>query len=280
MNAEAVRNVEESERVGRGSTLFALTAHTVRGQLRSVFIWGVILGLYGAAMVATFPSLGGVEQREQMMNAYPEGMLEAFGITSMSTIEGFLHGQFFNLAPLALSFFPMLAFAGAIAGAEERGSMDILLGNPIPRWQLVVGSSLATGISLLAIIAATGALTYGTAILMEVELPLRAVTEAVLNLWPICMFFGGLAMLCSAVFHRRALAIAVPGILMFAMYLLSALGNVSENLEGYRVYSVFHHYGSAITDGIDSASFFGVTAFALAFVALAVIAFSRRDIYT
>ncbi|MGI8649156.1 MAG: ABC transporter permease subunit [Rubrobacter sp.] len=268
------------ERPGRGSTLVALTLHTVWGQLRGVVVWGVILGLYGAAMVATFPSLGGAAQAEQMMNAYPQGMLEAFGIEDMGTVEGFLSGQFFNLAPLALAFFPMLALAGAIAGAEERGSIDILLGNPVPRWQLVVGNALATGASLLFIVALTGAITYWTALLLDVDLSLGAITGAVLNLWPICLFFGGMAMLCSAVFHRRVFAIVLPGVIMLGMYLLSALGNISEDLEGYRRYSVFYHYGAAITDGIDPVAFGGIVGFAVFFVGLAVLAFQRRDIYT
>ncbi|WP_205544087.1 hypothetical protein [Rubrobacter indicoceani] len=63
------------------------------------------------------------------------------------------------------------------------------------------------------------------------------------------------------------------------MYLLSALGNVSEDLEGYRKYSVFYHYGAAITDGMDPAAFFGISGLAFVFVALAVLVFSRRDIY-
>ncbi len=49
------------------------------------------------------------------------------------------------LAPLALAFFPILASAGAIAGAEERGTIDVLLGNPIRRWHLVVGSFVCHG---------------------------------------------------------------------------------------------------------------------------------------
>lgn len=271
-------NVAATRRKVRAGTLIALTLHTVRGQLRGVVIWGPILGLYGAAMVATFPSLGGEAQVDQIMNAYPEGMLEAFGITDMSTVEGFLQGQFFNLAPLALAFFPMLALAGA--GAEERGSIDILLGNPLPRWQLVVGNALATGASLFAIVALTGALTYAAALLMNVDLSLRAISDAVLNLWPVCLFFGGVALFCSAAFHRRVFAVAVPGVLMVGMYLLSALGNVPEEIEGYRKYSGFYHYGAAITDGIDPTAFFGISGVAFVFVALAVLLFRGRDIHT
>lgn len=60
------------------------------------------------------------------MRAYPEGLREAFNIEEMGTPEGFLDSQVFSLAPLA--FFPILACAGAIAGAEERQTLDILLG--------------------------------------------------------------------------------------------------------------------------------------------------------
>ncbi|MDQ3363743.1 MAG: hypothetical protein M3534_19175, partial [Actinomycetota bacterium] len=103
---------------------------------------------------------------------------------------------------------------------------------------------------------------------------------AVLNMWPLCLLFGAAAMLCSAAFHRRALAIAVPAFLLFAMYLLNTLGRVSEDLEVFQPASAFYYHGSAIEDGIDWTNFLGLTLVALALVLLAVLAFRRRDIYT
>ncbi|AHY47948.1 ABC-2 family transporter protein [Rubrobacter radiotolerans] len=264
-------------------TLGTLVAHTLRLQLKSVLIWGGVLGTYSAAIVASYLTFGDTEQLDQIMSAYPQELLEAFGITDMSTLEGYLAGQIFNLAPLALAFFPILALSSAIAGSEERGTIDVLLGNPVPRWQVVVASFVATAVSLLAIVAITGALMYGTAVLADLELDFVASVEAVLNLWPISLFFGGLALLCSALFHRRALAIAVPGLVLFAMYLADTLGRISKDLEAYRDFSVFYYYApeeSAIIDGIDWASFAGITALAVLFMLLAVLVFRRRDIYT
>lgn len=264
-------------------TFLVLVSHTMRLQLKSVVIWGGVLGLYAAAIVASYLSFGDPEQMEQIMSAYPEGMLEAFGITDMSTIEGYLAGQVFNLIPLAIAFFPILVLSSAIAGSEERGTIDILLGNPIPRWQLVVGSFVATAASLLLIVAIMGGLMYGTAILTDIDLDFVASVESVVNLWPISIFFGGLALLCSAIFHRRALAIALPGFVLLAMYLADTLGRVSEDFENYRDFSIFYYYasdGSAITDGIDWAGFFEVSGAALLFALLAIVVFRRRDIYT
>ena len=264
----------------RWGTLLALVGHTLRLQRRSALIWGLALGLYSAAIVATFPTFGAAEQMDQLVQMYPEGMREAFNIEDMGTPEGFLDSQVFSLAPLALAFFPILACAGAIAGAEERGTLDVLLGNPLPRWQLVAGTFLATALSLVAIVAVVGLLTYGTAALFDVDLPLLTTAEAVLNLWPVCLFFGGLALLCSALFHRRSLAVALPASALFAAYLADVLGEVSDDLEDLRPASVFYYYGTAIRDGIDWSNFAGLTLAALLLALLAAFAFSRRDIYT
>ncbi|MGH3146862.1 MAG: ABC transporter permease subunit [Rubrobacter sp.] len=264
-----------------GGTLLVLISHTVGMQSRSVLIWGVVLGLYSAAMTASFTTFSGnAEQMNQLLEAYPQGLAEAFGIQDLSDVENYLNSQIFLLAPLALSFFPMLAAAGTVAGAEERGTIDILLGNPIRRWQLVAGSFAATAFSLLSIVAVMGLLTWGTAVLIDVDLSFRSTAAAVLNLWPVCLLFGGLAMLCSAIVRRKSLAVAIPAFLMFASYLADTIGRASENLEGLRPASVFYYYGSAIEDGIEWANFAGLTAAAVASVVLAMLAFQRRDIYT
>jgi len=267
-------------------TLSALTLHTVRLRIRSVVIWGVALGLLSLVTVATFPAM---EEQGQQLNdlieSYPPEMREAFGIgegTDLTTIEGYMASQVFNfMAPLALAFFPILASSAAIAGAEERGTMDVLLGAPLPRWQLVAGNFIATAISLLGILVILGLFTWVPAKLMDIEaLSVREAAGAVLNLWPLCLFFGALGMLCSAIFHRRVLATSIPGAALAAMYFVNALGNTVENLENAQPFSVFHYYGSAIENGIEWADFAGVTAVAILFVLLAAIVFRRRDIYT
>jgi ABC-2 type transport system permease protein len=266
-------------------TLLYLILYTLRLQMRSVIIWGAALGLLSLVTVGFFPSLEDQgEQLNKLIESYPPKMRDLFGMgegTDLTTIEGFLASQVFSfMAPLALAFFPILASAGAIAGAEERGTIDVLLGNPIPRWQLVVGRFVGTAISLLGIVAILGLFTWVPAILLDIDLSIRKTAEAVLNLWPLCLFLGGLAMLCSALFHRRVFAIAIPGAVLIAMYFVNALGNTVKDLEDAQPFSVFHYYGSAIEHGIDWGDFGGVTLATVVLVLLAVLAFRRRDIYT
>ena len=258
------------------NTLLSLTLHELRMRAWGMTIWGIVLGLYVGTMVAAYPSFEG----QMSLDQYPRAFREAFGITDMGTITGFLSAQFFNTGPLILSFFPILVLSAAIAGAEECGTIDVLLGKPVPRWQLVVGNFLTVAISLLGILTLLTLFVWIPATLFDVGLPLGPILEGTLNLWPICLFFGGLALLCSAVFHRRVLAIAVPVAVLFGMYLLDVLGGIVEDVEAIHPLSAFYYYDSAIVDGIDWANFAGLTLAAPVPVVLAVLAFRRRDIYT
>ena len=258
-----------------GDTLVSFVLHELQGRLRGVVMWGVAVGLYVGVMVLAYPSLEG----ELDLDMYPEAFRNAFGIADMSTVGGFLGAQFFNyIGPLMLSFFPILS--AAIAGAEERGTIDVLLGKPLPRWQLAAGSFVAVAVSLLGVLAILALFTWLAATLAGVNLSFEVALEGALNLWPISLLFGGLTLLCSAVFRRRILAIAVPAVVLFGMYLLDVVGGLAEDAEGLQSVSAFYYYGSGITEGIDWANFAGLVVAALVLVVLAVFAFRRRDIYT
>lgn len=284
---QAPREDRAPETVGRprgGRNLTVLLGHILGLQARSVAIWGVVFGAFGVMMASIFPAMGDVAQLEEYIQSFPEGLMQAAGVedmASMTTIEGFLDAEIFGLvAPLALPFFAILAAAGAIAGAEENGTIDVLMGNPLPRWQLVAAYFVGIAISLAGILAIFGAFLWGSARLFDLDLSLETAVEGVFGLWPLGIFFGGLALLLSALFHRRALVVGISGVVLLGMYVLDALGGIVEEFEGIRNLSVIYHYGSPITDGIDQASFAGVCAVAVVLVALAMLAFRRRDIYT
>jgi ABC-2 type transport system permease protein len=261
-----------------------LLGHVMSLQARSAAIWGVVLGAFGVMMVSIFPSISSGPGLEQMTDALPQGMMQAAGVedvASMGTIEGFLEAQIFGLIlPLAVPFFAILAAAGAIAGAEEDGTIDVLMGNPLPRWQLVTAYFVAIAVSLAGILALFGLFLWGSALFIDAELPLGTVAEGVFGAWPLCLLFGGLALLFSAVFHRRTLAVGISGAVLLGMYFLDVLGGLVEELEGVRNVSTIYHYGSPLTEGIDWASFAGMSGGAVVLAVVAVFAFRRRDIYT
>jgi ABC-2 type transport system permease protein len=258
----------------------ALIGHYVRLEVRAIAIWGLALGAMIALIVAIYPSIG--SQVDDMLANYPPELQAFFGASSSAgTIQGFLALEVFNfLGPIALAFYPILLGARAIAGAEERGALDIFLSNPLARWQVVASTFATMIVALLGVATLLGLCAWIPALLAGVALPVSAIVAAVLNLVPLCLFFGALALLTSAVAHRGGLAIAIPGGVLLVMYVVNALGELAEALKPLRPLSVFYHYGSAIEHGIDWPSFAAITLLAALLAALAAAAFTRRDLYT
>ena len=260
--------------------LLVLTRQTLTEQKRNVLIWGVAMGLLGLMYVALYPSFK--DTLNEALKDFPEAYLKMLGIsTGVSDAAGFLNMEMFNLlAPLALPFFTILLGARAVAGTEERKALDLLLSNPVPRWQLVVSRYLSMAAGLAVVLLMLAVLTCLPAPVMGVDLSFWAVVQGAANIWPFGLFFGALALLCSSVLRRGAAASGIAAGVLIAMYVLNAVGSAVESVKEVRKASLFYYYGAAILDGIDWVSFTVILLLSMGLTALAVLAFNRRDIYT
>lgn len=252
--------------------------HAIRRHYRGVLFWTIGVTLYTALMVLSFPAFE--ETGALDVSQYPEAMREAFNLESMSTIEPYLSSQVFNFLPLVLMFVPITIFAGAIAGAEERGALDILFGNPLPRWVYVVAYWLAVALMLLAMLVVLGVGAWLAAVLIDVDLSFGESMGAALNVFPIVMAAGGIALLLSAMTRQRAVAIGVPAALLFLMYLVDIIGKISETYRPLRNASFFKAYGDPLQEGMPWVGIAILLGIAVALASLAIPAFRRRDIYT
>jgi Putative exporter of polyketide antibiotics len=260
--------------------LWVLTRQILAEQRRNVLIWGVFMGLLGLMYVALYPSFK--DTLNEALKDFPEAYLKMLGISAgISGAAGFLNMEMFNLlAPLALPFFTILMGARAVAGTEERKTLDLLLSNPVPRWQLVVSRYLAMASGLAVVLLMLAVLTWVAAPVMGVELSLWAVVRGAANLWPFCLFFGALALLCSSLVRRGAAASGIAAGVLIAMYVLNAVASAVDSVKEVRRASLFYYYGSAILEGIDWVNFIVILLLSMGLTALAVLAFNRRDIYT
>lgn len=260
------------------NTLLVYLRHAIRRHYRGVFFWTIGVTLYTALMVLSFPAFE--ETGALDVSQYPEAMREAFNLESMSTIEPYLSSQVYNFLPLVLMFVPITIFAGTIAGSEERGALDILFGNPLPRQVYVVAYWLAVAAMMLAMLVVLGIGSWLSAVLIDVDLSLGESMQASLNVFPITMAAGGIALLLSAIVRQRAIAIGVPAALLFLMYLVDIIGKISDTYAPLRNASFFKAYGDPLQDGMPWAGVAILLAIAVALAAMAIPAFQRRDIYT
>jgi len=255
----------------------ALAATHLSDRRRSIWAWGLPLGLMSAFIVAIFPSVE--ESIGKAVQGYPQGLKEAFGIGELANVEQYLQAEMLSLiVPLALGYLAVRAVASGLTGAAESGRLDVLLSAPVSRTRLVAAGFLATAVELAAVLLLTGLLTGLGSVLAGAGLDAGAAAAGFANVWPLALLFAGLGVLaCGFSLRTSVVTGAVAGILV-GMYVIDLIGKLDPGLSGVRYASVFRYYGDAIEDGIDPLAFVGVTVAAAALAALGAWLFERRDI--
>jgi len=244
---------------------------------RSVWAWGIPLGLMSAFIVAIFPSVE--ESISKAVQGYPQGLKEAFGIGQLTNVEQYLQAEMLSLiVPLALGYLAVRAIASGLSGAAETGRLDVLLSAPVSRRRLVLAGFLATAVELAAVLLVTGALTGLGSILAGAGLDASDAAAGFANVWPLALLFAGFGVVATGFSLRTSVVTgSVAGVLV-AMYVVDLVGKLDPDLDGLRYLSVFKYYGNAIEGGIDPLAFAGVTAAACLLAALGAWLFERRDL--
>jgi ABC-2 type transport system permease protein len=244
---------------------------------RSVWAWGIPLGLMSAFIVAIFPSVE--DSISKAVQGYPQGLKEAFGIGELSNVEQYLQAEMLSLiVPLALGYLAVRAIASGLTGAAESGRLDVLLSAPVSRTRLVLAGFLATAVELAAVLLVTALLTGLGSILAGAGLDAGAAAAGFANVWPLALLFAGCGAVAAGFSPRTSVVTgSVAGVLV-AMYVIDLVGRLDPDLDGLRYLSVFKYYGNAIEDGIEPLAFAGVTLGACLLAALGAWLFERRDL--
>lgn len=258
-------------------SLAALARHALREQRNPILGWGGGLGLMCALMTAIWPSIE--DSAAELVEQYPAGLKDAFGIEQLDSVEQYLDAEMLSLiVPLALAIFAIRCVTRATVGAEDRGHLDILLSLPVSRRVLVAASFAATGLAVAAILALTFALTTLAGVIVGVGIDVGTLAAGFANVWPLAMAFAGLAGLVAGVAHRPSTVTYVASATLVAMYAIDLAGKLSDAAEPFGALSAFRLYGSAIEDGLDPGHIAALTFAALALTWLGAVLFDRRDV--
>jgi ABC-2 type transport system permease protein len=257
-----------------------LAKQQLRSRLRSIIIWGVALGALGVLYVALFPSMS--DMLRQYLDQASDQMQQFMGqLRDSLTIEGWMEMELItSIIPLALPFLAIPIGARAIAGSEERKTLDMLLSTPLPRWHVVTSSLATMAGSLAGALGITWVLTSIAILAAGVGLNPGRLAAALVVLWVFCLLFGSLALLVSTWVRRSFLAIVVPTVVLVVMYVVGNLAQVSKQAEPVRVFSLFYHLGHPLKGDFPWTAVLAMLAAICAIGAAAVAVFQRRDIYT
>jgi len=254
----------------------------LRERRRSLLWW--MLGFAGliALNVAFYPSIRDDPALSDYAKDLPESVRALFvgGELDIASPTGYLNSQIFALmAPLLLLIFAIGAGAGAVAGEEERGTLDLLLAHPLRRRDYVFQRFLALAVLVAALTITLLATVALGSWLVDLEIGFGNLVAASVSVGLLALLFGAIALATGAVGPGRARALAVAAPLAVAAWIFDGLAQAVDALEPWRPLAPYYHAlgQNPLRDGAPWLGWAILAAATAVIVACAVVGLERRD---
>jgi ABC-2 type transport system permease protein len=259
----------------------SIFAKALWDQRLGVLAWSIGIAAVGILYALFYPTMTTPGLSEFMRN-FPPGILDAMGIGDFTTPAGYLGSTTYGiLGPILMIVFGAALGSRAIAGDEEGGRLDVLLAHPVERWRFVVERALAMVVALaIAGLALLAAMLLISGPAQFAEIGAANLVAASLHIVLLGALFGSLALAVGAASGRRAWAAGAVAAVGVLAYFANTLGPSIEGLAWTRDLSPFHYYsgGQPLLNGLQAVDAIVLTVAIVVLVALAVVAFRRRDI--
>ena len=256
---------------------------TLRDQRRTFLWWSAGLSAVNALIIILYPSVEDVPELDAIMESMPEALARLFmgDVVNLTSPEGYLNSQLFILVlPLLFLVFTIGRGSGAIAGEEERGTLDLLLSLPVRRSQVVLEKFVAMVAATMALGLVSWLSMAAAALAVGMEIDFVRLGEVTLSCTLLGLAFGAMALALGCAKGSRGLCLGVTSALAIAAYFLNALAPIAESLEPAQKLSPFYLYIGAdpLTSGLNFVHAGVLTGLTTAVLAIGVVLFGRRDL--
>jgi ABC-2 type transport system permease protein len=254
---------------------------TLRDQRFAVIGGGAGILALSLYLTYVYPYIGRARELLEFIEKLPPFARKFIDPSVFASPEGFFNLQPFSvLGPLVFLAYAIVKGSDLIAGEEERGTLDLLMANPISRTSLLLQKAGAAGvvIAYLAAILWVGMMIGCKAFSIALR-PARLLAAVFsLALFTLAVFVLSLAAACLKG-RKRAAAASVSGFLI-AAFLVQSYAPMVDWLRPWRFLSPFFYYNgnSVLLNGLKGSHVAVLAILAAVSLGLAVFFFNRRDL--
>ncbi len=256
---------------------------TIR-DLRWPTFWATFaLAVLGGYFMLIFPSFSKTIDLESIIGKMPPAVKALVGgsLIDFTSPTGFLNLELFPLMlPIVLGGFAVALASGATAGEEARGTLDVLLAEPVERWRVLAEKTLAIVLATIVVAAGLFAGIEIAAAIVAVRMPADLLVAGLVSAVLIALLFGMIALAIATITGNRALSIGVTVAILVVTYFVNALAPLVELLDSLQGLSPFYYYlaNDPLKNGLDTAHAAVLAIGAVAAFVVALVAFERRDL--
>ncbi len=249
-----------------------------------VWWWALGLGALAAITVAFYPSVRDQPGFSELVESLPPQLLAAFGVEDASeliTPVGLVNSRLYaSVGSILAIVFAVSIGTQAIAGEEERGTMDLMLAQPVVRTRIVIEGFVAMTVlvavlatSLLVVLAITSP-AYG------LDLSVNGMIAANVGMALLALVYGTLALAIGGLTGKRRLTLGIVTALVATAFFVNGFATLVDVLQPFQAVSPFHWFlgPDPLANGFDGPSLAKMTITIVMLVAVAVWGFNRRDV--
>jgi ABC-2 type transport system permease protein len=259
-------------------------AKTLRDLSRGFLWWSAGLGGLVALMVSVYPTVRDNPELNRLVQQYPEA-LKAFisfgGAVDYVSGAGYLGSELFSfMIPLLFLIAAIGNGAGAIAGEEERGTLELLLAHPVGRRRVGAEKLGAMVVEVAGLAAVLWLALWIGASATDLGVSPGHLAAACASAGFLALAFGSLAFMIGAATGHRVLAVGLATAAAAAAYLVNSLAGLVEALRPAQKASPFYHYAASdpLRHGLAADHVLILVAIVAATAAVGLAVFDRRDV--
>jgi ABC-2 type transport system permease protein len=265
--------------------LRSVFGETIWSRRNSLLLYAIGLALLVGVTVGVYPTVReGSDAFAQFLSSMPKGMISFLGssdIAQMLSPAGFINSRVnASVGSVVLAVFAISLGTAAIAGEEEKRTMDLILATPTPRWRLVL-ERFAAMVTLVATVAATVALVMVIASpIVDLGLSTGNVLASNLELALLALVFGSLALAVGGLTGRRGLTIGIAAGTTVTAFFINGLAGLVDWLKGPQKVTPFYwlQRSDPLGNGLSVEDTLIMVAVIAVFLTVTLWAFARRDI--
>ncbi|MFF4777366.1 ABC transporter permease subunit [Microtetraspora fusca] len=262
----------------------ALVRKTLGDYRRALIGWTVGVCAFFLLYLSIYDSIAANPDfyEKAALAKYPGALKDLMGgLADMTSGAGYLQVIAYQLfGPMMLIMCAAVLGNRAVAGPEESGTLELVLTLPISRRRLILGRFTALALGLLGVALVSFLLIAVMAAVHDMGVPTGRIAAAHAGLYLLVLFFGTLALALGAVAGSRALTLAVTAAYAVGGYVVETLGKSVDAISWLRWISPFHYFldGRPVYQGWPAGDYLVLLAATAVLLAVAVLAFDRRDV--
>ena len=265
--------------------LRSVFAEALWSRRNSLLLYTIGLGLLVAITVGVYPTV-----REdsatftQLLESMPRSMMSFFGSSEVADLlspAGFVNARVnASIGSVVLAVFAISLGTSAIAGEEDRRTMDLILATPTPRQRIVL-ARFGAMVTLVAMVAAGIALVMIVANpIVDLGFSIGEILASNIELALAALVFGSLALAVGGLTGQRGLTIGIAAGVTVATFFINGLAQLVEWLQGPQKLTPFYwlQRSDPLSNGLSLEDTTIMLVVIIVFLGVAIWGFDRRDI--